>query len=512
MIGKRNEHTRSLAGIDLNMSKSEERKGRKEYEFSPRTREEVKASAGGLCSNPYCLRVTSDGNLRIGQACHIYSASDNGPRGRGGKSKAELKNKSNGIWLCGSHHLLVDPKANALEANVLYEWKEVREASCTAALDNDDVGKMLTIIGVRAVDKLVRKQYREKLPDEKFTLNTERLAAECWEEALKRSPSSKVHSFAVDPMPQHFKRTPIAATLNALGSLKDGDPPPGPYACDTAISESSSPDDESLFTGRALAALSEIVGSWKSELGVSSGRVINHITYALAPLSAESVEWDVALSLHASALFSVGDVDQEDPLIIKVLRTFGPLAWDLNIVRRNGEVIFESSLVFGNYRFERILMPEEYEVAEAHERLLMRLESGAELVGLICPRSGHNLCDANPSLFQSTSFPVSCDELPDGAISDAIWKTRRIKLLLKISAQWRMWFFTAECFDRSLTDSILEEGVNRLQKAQFFPERGRATVDLMNAEKYRLQLICNTSLVKVIKVRGEFCSRGQTKE
>lgn len=70
--------------------------------------------AGHKCSYPECGRGTSGPGVSTsevaitGDAAHIYSAADRGPRGRGGLSISELTDVKNGIWLCAEHHRLID--------------------------------------------------------------------------------------------------------------------------------------------------------------------------------------------------------------------------------------------------------------------------------------------------------------------------------------------------------------------------------------------------------------------
>ncbi|WP_431227995.1 hypothetical protein [Burkholderia contaminans] len=75
---------------------------------------------------PYYER---EGAVNMGVACHIYSASEDGPRGRGGKDADFIGSEANGIWCCQYHASLVD-KANGRDypASVLFAWKALAEA------------------------------------------------------------------------------------------------------------------------------------------------------------------------------------------------------------------------------------------------------------------------------------------------------------------------------------------------------------------------------------------------
>lgn len=91
--------------------------------------------AGGRCSVPRCKNPTMGpyydrgGAVNMGVACHIYSASKNGPRGQGGMSAGFISSEQNGIWCCQYHGGLID-KDNGRDypAELLFAWKELAEA------------------------------------------------------------------------------------------------------------------------------------------------------------------------------------------------------------------------------------------------------------------------------------------------------------------------------------------------------------------------------------------------
>lgn len=65
----------------------------------------------------------------MGKAAHIYSASENGPRGRGGKNEAFIRSTSNGLWCCLNHADLIDKRqGNEFSAQTLFAWKALVEA------------------------------------------------------------------------------------------------------------------------------------------------------------------------------------------------------------------------------------------------------------------------------------------------------------------------------------------------------------------------------------------------
>ncbi|MDC3876782.1 hypothetical protein KGZ23_34635, partial [Pseudomonas aeruginosa] len=85
-------------------------------DFSPSTKLEIFKRVNGRCSFPRCTNVTVgpflgfDGAINMGVACHIYSAAEDGPRGRGGQTDAFIGSEKNGIWCCSAHASLIDKK------------------------------------------------------------------------------------------------------------------------------------------------------------------------------------------------------------------------------------------------------------------------------------------------------------------------------------------------------------------------------------------------------------------
>ncbi len=81
------------------------------------------------CTNPIIVqgrRVTDKAIL--GQICHIYAVSNDGPRGKPGLTAKERNSLENLILMCGVHHPLVDKLYNDHPAADLFKWKREHEA------------------------------------------------------------------------------------------------------------------------------------------------------------------------------------------------------------------------------------------------------------------------------------------------------------------------------------------------------------------------------------------------
>jgi hypothetical protein len=102
--------------------------------YSQNTIKLLFGASGNQCAFPACTNpVIAPGTpfsdpVVIAQICHIYAASDNGPRGKPGLSAAERNAPDNLILMCGHHHPLVDKQWETYPAGLLKAWKRQHEA------------------------------------------------------------------------------------------------------------------------------------------------------------------------------------------------------------------------------------------------------------------------------------------------------------------------------------------------------------------------------------------------
>ncbi|MEN5239884.1 MULTISPECIES: hypothetical protein [Pseudomonas] len=114
---------------------------KKEDEFTPWTKTKIRDMAGNCCSFPECRKTTvgakknRSGRLNIGVACHIKAASPNGPRYDPDQSSEQRSSHLNGIWMCGTHSVLVDADDSAYSVKTLVEWKRLAEERANALVD-----------------------------------------------------------------------------------------------------------------------------------------------------------------------------------------------------------------------------------------------------------------------------------------------------------------------------------------------------------------------------------------
>ena len=120
---------------------------RAKYKFSAETKRKLEERAGNHCSFPMCPQNTSgphtlpDKAVKLGEAGHIYSPKGLGPRYDPSKSDDFLRSLENGIWLCPTHHTLIDKDEEGCSAADLARWKKEREATARVELECPEQSK-----------------------------------------------------------------------------------------------------------------------------------------------------------------------------------------------------------------------------------------------------------------------------------------------------------------------------------------------------------------------------------
>ncbi|HEY8948687.1 MAG TPA: hypothetical protein VIM56_07360 [Rhizomicrobium sp.] len=85
------------------------------------------------CTNKICIGPKPESDQEIvGHICHIYAASEDGPRGKSGLKPSELNAFDNLILMCGYHHPIVDKQPDSYPADQLILWKRLHEAKAYA--------------------------------------------------------------------------------------------------------------------------------------------------------------------------------------------------------------------------------------------------------------------------------------------------------------------------------------------------------------------------------------------
>jgi DNA-binding HxlR family transcriptional regulator len=89
--------------------------------------------AGGMCSNPDCLALTSgpatdvSKAVSVGEAAHIFGARLGSARFDPSMSSSERSDSTNAIWLCRNCHKIVDADEKRYSTDLLFRWRHEHE-------------------------------------------------------------------------------------------------------------------------------------------------------------------------------------------------------------------------------------------------------------------------------------------------------------------------------------------------------------------------------------------------
>jgi hypothetical protein len=118
-------------------------KAAKRIDFKGKVPSIIRDRADGKCSVPRCKNPTrgpaanSRGSVNLGMACHIYSASPDGPRGWGDKDEKFIGSVENGLWCCQVHGSAIDKnEGEGYPVEVLFAWKALAEARAKKLIDD----------------------------------------------------------------------------------------------------------------------------------------------------------------------------------------------------------------------------------------------------------------------------------------------------------------------------------------------------------------------------------------
>jgi hypothetical protein len=122
------------------------------YDFSPAIKRALAERVAYMCSRPLCRRLTikpvlntKSGVNRLGEAGHIYGASNKGPRSIPNPPYA-LDSIQNGIWLCNGCHKLVDTEHSTYDSVTLEKYKADSELYTEGLVIQDTRLRQLRII------------------------------------------------------------------------------------------------------------------------------------------------------------------------------------------------------------------------------------------------------------------------------------------------------------------------------------------------------------------------------
>src|SRR6266849_569191 len=119
MLGPQRPSAMPMHGKQLTQAKPSARS------YSHRTLKVLFALSGNRCAWPDCHHpiITNatefSPDLVVGQISHVYSHSDNGPRGKAGMTEKQRREADNLMLFCPTHHVIVDGQHASYPATLL---------------------------------------------------------------------------------------------------------------------------------------------------------------------------------------------------------------------------------------------------------------------------------------------------------------------------------------------------------------------------------------------------------
>lgn len=440
-------------GMPMTSSNSEDKKSRR-INFSPDTKLKLAKRAGFLCSYPRCLIPTTgptvddegkDSAAGIAVAAHIYPASKNGPRKRDGLTPEQIRDISNGIWLCRTHGTLIDDFQDKFPAEEVIEMKKVREFAQWLCLKLPEVAFLVGFIGVKRLDAIVWKHWPD--PDE------EKVRDEVISEGKKCIPAPDVPIWTQMPVPPvEFDLKPIlrAASSQSLHSA----------VLPRQILRESFPAERR----RAI----DIVSSWGEHakrwgwegIGCLTGDCYVKIT-ARDPESGDIAEpflWVLSLSTH---FYHYNFIDGES-LFLDINHTtqgVSNLNWHLNVTIKDGECCTTSTLsMLRPIRLFSTYERHQHAEFEAYAQVLEKLACGWEPVGHISLELGEW---SEPEKVLPKEFPIR-SEITEAQFALALQHCARVKLGYELAADWGIYFHFSDAF---FNDALDETTIRKASEA-----------------------------------------------
>lgn len=105
---------------------------------TPQTLKRLFALSGNRCAFPKCQQRLVDGDIVLGEICHIAAASPGGPRYNSQLSAEDRRSFDNLVLLCSIHHTVVDSDTVAYTEERLRRMKEDHQKSA-AKLDQTEI-------------------------------------------------------------------------------------------------------------------------------------------------------------------------------------------------------------------------------------------------------------------------------------------------------------------------------------------------------------------------------------
>jgi hypothetical protein len=328
------------------------------------------------------LQATSgtDGNLdaegapqkatSIGQAAHIYSAKEKGPRGQGGKSPEFIGSVNNGISTCRNCHGNVDTVESKYSADCLFEMKRVRETAQDITRHNAAVKFYVSEVGPKHLDELVWEA--PDRDDAKSIADAFIIFAEAAVVALRGIKNSLCRAM---PKPVGMEPLPIVSAINRVHQPEEFGFDPAPIG----------PFQHLHFADLKQAEADQIARTIELGEGWSCGRddILVHDTVRCEVYTRDLISGSASEPVKFNVLAGVlknHHPEKGDQVVLKVTKfehySVG-FNWELEAVLNQDGHTLQSTL-----KLDRFACPDntdefhEFKVFAGYARLLKEIDAG----------------------------------------------------------------------------------------------------------------------------------------
>ncbi|HGM8087213.1 TPA: HNH endonuclease [Pseudomonas aeruginosa] len=467
------------------MSSSEAKKSNR-INFSTTTKLELAKRVGFRCSYERCLKITTgptqnekgeDSAATIGVAAHIYPASPNGPRGQEGLAPEDIKNISNGIWLCHTHGTLIDNFVGEYPSEKLRVMKEVREYAQGLIIRNAIIHDLESRVGVHDLDDIVWRHWPN--PDEQqimleYVIKGAQRLLEFGESLSTKMPVP----------PWEFHRNPISmASSVALSNAVHVHP----------VRQDSFPAERTRAV-QIVSAWTRSIRSWGWE-GEGLHIIDGYVKIAARnPETGEIAEPYVWSHGMAAGAHSFNVVDGES-IVLEINHTAhqtSNLNWQLKVHIKDGVCRTNSTMsMWKHITPGRSYESHKREEVEAYFQVLEKLAAGWEPIGFVGLEPGKW---SEPDTVHPEAFSIQSEITPE-QFANALHRCAKVKLGYELADTWELEFRFNDAFFLEVLDETSIRSASKALRAKLgsgpYPLYACGENVVAVNERYSLRLCVN---------------------
>lgn len=369
--------------------------GKRRINFTAATREILYKAAGGRCCFRTCLCLTEgvtedrDGEAvvrGISVAAHVYSARAGGPRGQGGRTFEEIRDRSNGMWMCATHGREVDDFQDRYSAEHLLRMKAVRELAHELERQNGWIGFYVRECGVRDWNECVWENAAGTEVDLIAGIDTQAMVDAFMSRAIQKMALFDRHVDSLPPrLPAGFSLKPIVSAVSSLA--RPASVPEDPAWIVERPTGGAVVSEYERERRRAI----EIAKAWLEEEGACSPAMTGLTSISEVLLGARD---PVSGQILAGGIWQRADIrcrlsyshEEGEVVGIESLHSFDDVSafdWRLTVEIKHGTHSIKSRLRASPLRTPYLRSPFDRDKFHRYHGLLAKIAAGWEPIGYL---------------------------------------------------------------------------------------------------------------------------------